>query len=112
MRQAIESIQIMKSGDVATDECCGLCIVPTASGSRNDSINEVEEMIEEEMDHFNINRDFPKPLALSDDESDEIILNAAKLLRESVINEIKYPSASDSFDSEFQDFFEVLNEGN
>ena len=72
----------------------------------------VEEMIEEEMDHFNINRDFPKPLALSDDESDEIILNAAKLLRESVINEIKYPSASDSFDSEFQDFFEVLNEGN
>ena len=66
----------------------------------------------EEMDHFNINMDFPKPFAFSDDESDEIILNPAKLLKESVLSQIKYPSACDSFDSEFQDVFEVLNEGN
>ena len=72
----------------------------------------IEEIIEQEMEHFNIDKDFSKPFALSDDESDEIILNAAKLLRQSVIKQSKSPSASDSFDSEILDFFEVPNEGN
>ena len=43
-----------------------------------------EEMFVEEMERYNIDKDFSKPFALSEDESDELILNPGKLLKQSV----------------------------
>ena len=64
-----------------------------------------EEMFVEEMERFNIDKDFSKPFALSEDESDEIILNPGKLLKQNVSFQKKGQSVNDSFDSEFLDFF-------
>ena len=65
-----------------------------------------EEMFVEEMERFNIDKDFSKPFALSEDESDEIILNPGKLLKQNVSFQMKCPSVSDSFDCEFLNFFD------
>ena len=63
-------------------------------------------MFVEEMERFNIDKDFSKPFALSEDESDEIILNPGKLLKQNVSFQMKCPSVSDSFDCEFLNFFD------